>query len=140
MVEILGLVLAVLTAIAAYVVPAYFGRLKPGYSHLRHTISELGETGSPIGTRVSLWGFVPIGLLLWLFLIVEVSVVPRSASGPFGMLALVGLGYVGGGVFRCDARGYEWTGQGEDDVQPQDAVDARQFGGHDQWPGKGNWP
>ena len=63
MLPALALILAALTAVAVYLVPAYFGRFKPGYSHLRHTISELGEAGSPIGPRVSYLGFVPIGLL-----------------------------------------------------------------------------
>jgi len=103
MLEILALILAVLAAISAYIVPAYFARLKPGYSHLRHTISELGESGSPIGMRVSYLGFVLIGLLVWAYLGVTALVLPGNASGPLGFLALVGLGYVGGGVFRCDA-------------------------------------
>ena len=67
---ILASVLASLTAASAAVVPAYFGRRKPGYSHFRDTISELGETGSPVGGLVSYVGFVATGILLWLFLVV----------------------------------------------------------------------
>lgn len=103
MLEILALVLAVLAAVSAYLVPAHFGRLKPGYSHLRHTISELGEAGSPISLRVSYLGFVPIGLFVWAYLGVSAIIMPGSATEPLGLLALVGLGYVGGGIFRCDA-------------------------------------
>jgi hypothetical membrane protein len=103
MLALIAFMLALLTAAVAALVPAYFGRLKPGYSHLRNTISELGEAGSPIGSRVSYFGFVPIGLLLWLFLAVAAKAAPSSAIGPFGVLAIVGLGYVGGGIFRCDA-------------------------------------
>lgn len=65
----IAFVLALLTVVAALFVPACFGGRRPGYSHLRHTISELGETGSPLGKRVSYFGFVPIGLLLLMALI-----------------------------------------------------------------------
>jgi len=103
MLAALALVFAVAAGVAACLVTVYFGRLKPGYSHLRHTISELGEAGSPIGFRVSYFGFVPIGLLVWAFLGSAYWLVPAGAAEAFLPLALVGLGYVGGGVFRCDA-------------------------------------
>jgi hypothetical protein len=99
---LLSLVLAVLTAVSAAFVPAYFGRQKPGYSHVRDTISELGETGSPVGGRVSYVGFMLIGILLWLFLIVAAQVVPSEAAESFLFLSLIGAGYVGGAIFRCD--------------------------------------
>lgn len=99
----LAFVLAVLTAATAAGVPIYFGRRKPGYSHLRHTISELGEIGSPVGASVSHVGFVATGVLLWCFLLVCVRVLPDgSAKDVILPLALVGGGYVGGGIFRCD--------------------------------------
>jgi hypothetical protein len=88
--------------LTAAFVPAYFGSRKPGYSHIRDTISELGETGSPVGGVVSYVGFIAIGVLLWLFLIVAEATVPSEAAEPFWMLSLVGAGYVGGGIFRCD--------------------------------------
>jgi len=98
----LSLVLAVLTAVTAAVVPWYFGSRKPGYSHVRDTISELGETGSLVGGRVSYVGFVSTGVLLWLFLIVAASTVPSGSTNALWWLSLVGAGYVGGGIFRCD--------------------------------------
>lgn len=97
----LALTSAVLSAVLAAAVPVYFGSRKPGYSHLRHTISELGEMGSPVGKSVSYLGFVAIGAFLWLFLFIASRLLP-SESDVFWMLALVGAGYVGGGVFRCD--------------------------------------
>jgi hypothetical protein len=99
---LLSLALAVLTAASAAFVPAYFGSRKPGYSHVRDTISELGETRSPVGGRVSYVGFIAIGVLLWLFLIVAARVVPSEAAESFWLLSLVGAGYVGGAIFRCD--------------------------------------
>jgi len=96
-----ALVFAILSAVLAVAVPMYYGRRKPGYSHLRHTISELGEMGSPVGKGVSYLGFIAIGISLWLFLIIAVRLLP-SESDVFYMLSLVGAGYVGGGIFRCD--------------------------------------
>ena len=99
---LLSLVLAVLTAVSAAFVPAYYGNRKPGYSHVRDTISELGETGSPVGRPVSYVGFLAIGVLLWLFLIVAAHVVPPGSAKAFWALSLVGAGYVGGAILRCD--------------------------------------
>jgi hypothetical protein len=97
----IGLGLAVLSAALAASVTIYFGRRKPGYSHLRHTISELGEIGSPVGKSVSYFGFISIGVALWLFVVIAAQLVPHQAD-VFLMLSLVGAGYVGGGIFRCD--------------------------------------
>lgn len=99
---LLAFVLALLTAATAAIVPTYFGRRKPGYSHLRDTISELGEIGSPIGRSVSYIGFVSTGILLWLFLLVAAAAVPNGAADALFILSLVGAGYVFGGIFRCD--------------------------------------
>jgi hypothetical protein len=93
--------LALLTVLSAAAVPAYFGRKKPGYSHLRHTISELGEAGSPHAGAVS-FGFAGIGILLWLFLAVAAYATPGTSTPAYWQLSLVGVGYVGGGAFRCD--------------------------------------
>lgn len=98
----LAFVLAVLSAATAAGVPLYFGNRKPGYSHIRHTISELGEAGSPIGARVSYIGFVSTGVSLWLFLFVASEACPCGSTASFYWLYLVGAGYVGGAIFRCD--------------------------------------
>ena len=99
---ILALILALLTAATAAAVPLYFGSRKPGYSHIRHTISELGETGSPVGTSVSYIGFVSTGISVWLFLLVTAGALPYGSTDALAMLSLVGAGYVGGAIFRCD--------------------------------------
>jgi hypothetical protein len=97
----IALVLAVLSAVLAAAVPMYYGSRKSGYSHLRHTISELGEMGSPVGKSVSYIGFIAIGISLWVFLIIAAKLLPDQAD-VFFMLSLVGAGYIGGGIFRCD--------------------------------------
>ncbi|HYP05308.1 MAG TPA: DUF998 domain-containing protein, partial [Bryobacteraceae bacterium] len=96
------LVLSVLTAGLAAIVPMYFGCRKPGYSHIRHTISELAEAGSPVGRSVALYGFLPIGLLTWLSLWVAAQAAPHVSRETFFMLSLIGSGYVGGALFRSD--------------------------------------
>lgn len=93
--------LGALILVAAIAVPAYCGWRKPGYSHLRHTISELGEAGSPVAVQAAV-GFVTIGVIVWLLLAIVASTstfVPREALWQF---SLVGVGYVGGGLFACD--------------------------------------
>jgi hypothetical protein len=89
-------------AAIAFFVPVYFARQKPGYSHVRHTISELAEVGSPIQTRVSYLGFVPIALLIWCFLGMAAEFLPPDSSRAVWMLSLVCRGYFGGALFPCD--------------------------------------
>jgi hypothetical protein len=78
---------------------AYFGFRRPGYSHLRHTISELGEDGAPHRKIVS-WGlFLPVGAGLLLL-----GVLLANANPPLrGLLLCLGTGYVVAAVFPCDA-------------------------------------
>lgn len=95
-------VLSLLTAALTAIVPMYFGRRKPGYSHIRHTISELGETGSPVGRSVALYGFLPTGLSLWLFLWAAAEAAPHVSREIFYLLSLVGTGYVGSAFFPSD--------------------------------------
>jgi hypothetical protein len=74
----------------------YVGQRTPGYSHWRDTISELGETGTPLMRPVSYGLFLPIGLLLWLAAWVA------EANGTAGLAACVGSGYVIAALFPCD--------------------------------------
>jgi hypothetical protein len=99
---VLALALSIVSAAIAAAVPIYFGRRKPGYSHVRHTISELGETGSPVGRSVSYIGFLATGISVWLFLLVAAGALPRESKETFYLLSLVGAGYVGAALFRCD--------------------------------------
>ncbi|UOQ70083.1 DUF998 domain-containing protein [Hymenobacter cellulosilyticus] len=87
-----------LTALVFYLVCGigYFGFRRPCYSHLRHTISELGEDGAPHRRAVS-WGlFFPVGagLLLGAFM--------ADTSALRGLLLCLGTGYVIAAVFPCD--------------------------------------
>ena len=99
----------VLVAIAALLVLAetvYFASVKPGYSHIANTISELGETGAPNAHLVAFAFFLPVGLLVWLAL----GLVHRGASDRYARFALLalsclGTGYALSAVFPCDPGG-----------------------------------
>lgn len=71
---------------------------KAGYSHLQHTISEIGEVGAPHQRFVALGLFLPIGLLLLL-----VAFLVRAASPPSAALAAcIAAGYIVAAAFPCD--------------------------------------
>ncbi|MFZ6014151.1 MAG: DUF998 domain-containing protein [Bacteroidota bacterium] len=74
---------------------AYFGFKKQGFSHFRHTISELGEYGS-LQSKVVSWGlFLPVGVGLMAVAILGSSVVA-------GLAASIGTGYIVAAFFPCD--------------------------------------
>jgi len=71
---------------------------KPGYSHLRHSISEIGETGAPDQRFVAFGLFLPVGLAL-----LPVAWLVRPALPAAAALALcIAIGYIGAAAFPCD--------------------------------------
>lgn len=74
------------------------GRKKPGYSHLRHTISELGEVGAVNQYLVGYGVFLPVGVAL---LIVGWLVESQSSSAMWLAVA-IGIGYAAAAFFPCD--------------------------------------
>jgi hypothetical membrane protein len=98
-----------LVAVAASIVllgTRYFASVRPGYSHVSNTISELGETGAPQAHLVAFGFFLPVGLLVWLAL----WLTHRDSSGhgiSLVLLSLSGLGagYVVAAFFPCDPGG-----------------------------------
>jgi Protein of unknown function (DUF998) len=94
----------VLAALMVLVETLYFASLRPGYSQISNTISELGETGAPQAGEVAFGFFLPVGLLVWLAL----GLVFREASDTyvavsFMALSSLGAGYVIAAFFPCDA-------------------------------------
>jgi len=88
----------VLASIYLVIAVLIFARRKTGYSHIRHTISELGEIGAADQRLVALGGFLPVGLLL---------AVVAYFIGPFSppqlVLALcIATGYLIAALFPCD--------------------------------------
>ena len=90
-----------ITAIAAAYLFAGLAALAPrkaGYSHAKHTISEIGEAGARDQRVVALGLFLPVGLALLL-----VAFLVRPASAPTAALALsIAIGYIGAAAFPCD--------------------------------------
>ena len=73
-------------------------RQKPSYSHTRHTISELAESGSEYTLLVSFGVFLPVAISLGI-----VSWYLRVSDPPIAALALsVAIGYGIGALFPCD--------------------------------------
>ena len=71
---------------------------KVGYRHIQHTISEIGEVGSPHQRFVAFGLFLPIGLLL-----VAVGILVHAASPPTAALAFcIAIGYIIAAAFPCD--------------------------------------
>ena len=77
---------------------------QPGYSHWRHTISELGEIGTPRSRWVS-WGvFLPVGLCL-----AYIAFVIKPVSPTVALLATcVSVGYLVAAAFPCDPGSPLW--------------------------------
>jgi Protein of unknown function (DUF998) len=95
------MIVFVLTVVAtAYLFAALVvvGAKSPAYSHMRHTISELGEFGSPRQNFVAFGIFLPVGVLL-----LAVAFLLHSVNQPAALLALcIGIGYVVAALFPCD--------------------------------------
>ncbi len=76
----------------------YFGTRKEGYSHIRNTISELGEVNAPDGREVNRKLFLPAGLIL-----IGVGIAGRNQINGWGELAIcMGSGYLLSAFFPCD--------------------------------------
>jgi hypothetical protein len=84
----------------------YFASLRPGYSHISNTISELGETGTPRAHLVAYGFFLPVGLMVWLALwLVHQGRADKEASAVLLALACLGTGYVVAAFAPCDPGG-----------------------------------
>jgi hypothetical membrane protein len=80
-----------------------FSSLRPGYSHISNTISELGETGTPRAHLVAFGLFLPVGLLVWLALwLLHRETAGKDVSRVLFALSCLGAGYVVSTFFPCD--------------------------------------
>lgn len=96
-----GMLAAAVTAIAAMYLLGGLIALAPrkaGYSHIKHSISEIGEVGAPDQRFVAFGLFLPIGLILLL-----VACIAHPVSSVAAALALcIAIGYIGAAAFPCD--------------------------------------
>ncbi len=92
------LILSGLTSLYLLVSLIGVGRRWPRYTHLNHTISELGEVGAPDQRLVAFGIFLPVGLGL-----LAVAVATRPVTEPVSALALaIAIGYLVAAFFPCD--------------------------------------
>ncbi len=90
--------LAIAASIFLAVSLVVLGRRRPEYSHMRHTISELGEHGCVIEKSVGFGVFLPFGLAM-----AVIAIVARS-NEPIALLAGgLAVGYIGAAFFPIDA-------------------------------------
>ncbi len=78
--------------------------LKPGYAWMSQYISELGATGSVHAGLINVAGFVPVGMLGALLLVVMAPWVPLRGAGRAGywLLLCEPLAWVGSALAPCD--------------------------------------
>ena len=81
-----------------------FALLRPEYSHIRNTISELGEYGAPLSPLVSFGFFLPAGVLVWIALYLAYPFCSNNTLTSVGIMAFasLGFGYVMSAFFPCD--------------------------------------
>jgi hypothetical protein len=90
------LALATLSYLTAFVVGLAAARRD--YSHVRDTISQLGESGARLGKLTSFAVFVPVGAAMAL-----IAYLARPLDRDVALLACcLATGYLGAGLFRCD--------------------------------------
>ena len=96
------LLLAAATAAYLLIAILFFAARRPSYSHLRDTLSELGEVGAADGRLVSFGIFLPVGLgLLAAAALIRDS--SLAARDPLALLAFcVAAGYLVAAFFPCD--------------------------------------
>lgn len=75
----------------------YFGSRKEGYSHIRNTISELGEVDAPDGKEINRKLFLPAGLIL-----IGIGLAVRNQMNGWQLAICMGGGYLLSAFFPCD--------------------------------------
>ena len=75
----------------------YFAYKSPHYTHLKHTISELGEDDAVNSRAANLGLFLPSGLLLILF-----GLLNSGNTNIKGLAICLGAGYLVSALFPCD--------------------------------------
>ncbi|MEO0424015.1 MAG: DUF998 domain-containing protein [Pseudomonadota bacterium] len=93
--------MAIALLVASVGTPAWLARGKPGYSALHHSISELGEIGSPIGTLTNAY-FAALGVAAWWLLWSLAEANRELPVEALWMMSGIGFGYVGAALFPCD--------------------------------------
>ena len=95
--------LVALAAVMVLLGTLCFSSLRPGYSQISNTISELGEDGAAHAHVVAFGFFLPVGLAVWLALwLLRRETPARGVSRVLFALSCLGTGYVVSAFFPCD--------------------------------------
>lgn len=100
----MSLVLAMAASVYLAFAIVWVGGRMPGYRHLKHTISELGEIGAPYQRWVALTVFLPVGLA-------TLGVTWLQADEAFALTGLSGslaVGYLVAAACPCDPGSPMW--------------------------------
>lgn len=81
----------------------YFASKRPGYSHIRHTISELGEDGAVNAIKVNFGLFLPVSLFL-----ITIALVGEGMGFSKPLSLCIGIGYLLSALFPCDPGSPLW--------------------------------
>lgn len=105
MIEAAGAIAGLMASVFLFTGLIIFGRRKQGYSHIRYTISELGEVGTRDQHRVAWAWFLPIGLLVMLFAwgVRGEFAEFRNGSHAILLFGLTGVAYVTAALAPCSA-------------------------------------
>lgn len=91
--------------VAMYLLMLFGGAaLKPGYSPVSQYISELGASGSEHARLISLFGFIPVGVLAALLLWASAARAPVTGASRLGywLLMFEPLAWIGSALAPCD--------------------------------------
>ncbi len=80
------------------------GETFPNYSHASQFISELGAREAPHENLVRFAGFLPVGILSFIYIFGARRQLPRSKIANLGFVGifLYALGYLAAAIFPCD--------------------------------------
>ena len=105
--SVIGMIVPVGFAVSVLIL----GALTPGYSHVYHTISELGEVGAPYAVEASIVFMVSGGLIIGFGYGLQRSI-PRQDSRVLCGVCVIAYGlldFVGSGLFPVDPGGAATT-------------------------------
>lgn len=89
------------------------GFLRPGYSHVAQSLSELGEAGAPYALVMNGAGFMILGVLLILFACALHRGIPDGSRAGPAFVVLSGFSLVLVSLFPCDPGCVDITVTGE---------------------------
>lgn len=103
-----GLLCGVFAPLLWLAVIVIAGELRPGFDHVGHYISELGERGSATEILMRFGGFVATGVLHVAYAAAFYATLSRISDHwrltllVAGLIALNGIGRIGAGLFACE--------------------------------------